>query len=395
MVGNMTAAMLGRQGVLPTRDLAPSMTRPEDQPLRVGVIGTGIGGAVHIPALMHLPDADVVAVCARREDRARQVAATHGIDYATADFREMVRDPRVEAVVVATPPYLHHQMTLAALEAGKHVLCEKPMARNLAEARDMVKMAERMGVVAMVNHEYRFTPARARAKELIDEGYLGEPHAATFTVFRSSLADPHGRPYGWLMQQDKAGGMLGATGSHHVDALRWWFGEVKSVAGAVATMVKKRRLPGSNGMATVDADDNFSILLRFVNGALGTIHVCATAPGNSGEEIMLAGSEGMLMIHGDDRLVGTRRGEPEIAELPIPERLNPEGPEFSHFLTRPVSLLMAEWLRAIRTGEPVSPSFADGAKIQEVLDGVSRSSAQGRWIDVGVGRFPVAGPTRL
>ena len=92
------------------------------------------------------------------------------------------------------------------------------------------------------------------------------------TVYRSSLDDPNGRPFGWLMEQEKAGGMLGAAGSHHVDALRWWFGDIKSVAGVTATMVKKRRLPKSTHMATVDADDNFAFLLRFANGALATIH---------------------------------------------------------------------------------------------------------------------------
>ena len=394
---DLVAARRGRQAGGAARNPDGRAVDPgaDSGRLRVAVIGTGFGGAVHVPALAQMAETEVVAVCARREERARTVAAAHGIPLATADYRALVRDPGVDAVIVATPPYLHHPMCLAALEAGKHVLCEKPMARNLAEARDMVKMAERMGVVAMVNHEYRFTPARARAKQLIDEGYLGDPHAATLTVFRSSLADPHGRPFGWLMQQDKAGGMLGATGSHHVDALRWWFGEIKSVAGAVGTMVKKRRLPGAAGMATVDADDNFALLLRFANGALGTIHVCATAPGNSGEEIMLAGSEGMLMLHGDERLVGCRRGEGEIAELPLPEEEPDAEAAATHFLAKPVTALLGEWVRAIRTGAPASPSFADGAKVQEVLDGVLRSGTQGRWIELGVGRFPAAGPTRL
>ncbi len=133
-------------------------------PIRVGVIGTGFGAAVHIPALKHLPEFEVAAVCSRRAARARSVAAEHKIPTVCTDFREMVNDQEIDAVVVAAPPYLHHQMTLAALEAGKHVLCEKPMARNLAEARDMVKMAERAGVAAMVNHEFRFLPLRSRIK---------------------------------------------------------------------------------------------------------------------------------------------------------------------------------------------------------------------------------------
>jgi predicted dehydrogenase len=356
--------------------------------IRVGVIGVGFGAAVHVPALQYLPETEVVAVCARRPERAHLAAAQHGVKIALSDFRVLVRDAGIDAVVVATPPHLHHQMTLAAIEAGKHVLCEKPMARNLAEARDMVKLAESNGIVAMVNHEFRFSPDRARAKELIDEGYLGEPHSASIVVYRSSLNDPNGAAWDWLMESAKGGGMLGAAGSHYVDALRWWFGEVKSVAGATATMVKRRRLPESTQTAPVDADDNFALMLRFANGALGTVHYSATSPHDAGDEIVLSGSDGVLILRGDGRVLGARRGE-TLADLPIPERLSPEFPNFAHPSTGPTVLLMKEWVRAIRTGVPASPSFADGVKVQELLDGVVRSAQLGRWVELTRSRFQV------
>ena len=376
---------LGAAWAEPLEDLG---VEPALEPVRVGVIGTGLGASVHLAALTFLPEMEIVAVCSRRADRALAAAHDYGIPAHLTDYRELVRDPRVEAVVVATPPHLHHAMVLAALEAGKHVLCEKPMARNLAEARDMVKIADRVGVVAMVNHQLRFLPVRARIKELIDEAYIGEPHAATLTVHRSSLNDPYDRPFGWLMEQDKAGGMLGATGSHHVDALRWWFGEVKAVAGATATMVKRRRLPESSAMAKVDADDNFAVLLKFANGALGTIHVTATAGFEGDEEITLSGSRGTLRVR-DGRLLGAELGDRALAELPIPERLDGDLPEFEHFLTQPTALLHRAWARAIRTGAPVAPSFADGVKVQELLDGAARSGQQGRWIDTSGARWPM------
>jgi predicted dehydrogenase len=257
-------------------------------------------------------------------------------------------------------------------------------------------MAAQVGVVALVNHEFRYVPVRRRIKELIAGGYLGEPQAATLTVFRSTLADPHGRPFGWLMEQDKAGGMLGATGSHHVDALRWWFGEIKGVAGATATMVKKRRLPDGAAMATVDADDNFALVLRFASGALATVQVSATAPVDTGEEIILSGSGGLLMAHGNEVLYGAQAGQ-GLEELAMPAHLqdDPPLPDFEHPLTAPTVRLLRDWIRAIRTGEPLppdAPTFADGAKVQEVLDGVHRSSAQGRWVETGGGRFSVARP---
>lgn len=367
----------------------PGVGGPRSETIRVGVIGAGFGAAVHVPALTYLPETEVAAVCARRMEHAQLAAAKHRVPKAVSDFREVIRDPAIDAVVIATPPHLHHSMAIAAIEAGKHVLCEKPMARNLAETRDMVKMAERAGVVAMVNHEYRFIPARARAKELIDEGFIGEPQSASCVVYRSGLADPNGVPFGWLMEQDKGGGMLGAAGSHHVDNLRWWFGEVKGVTGATATMVKRRRVPDSLQTRNVDADDNFSCILRFASGALATIHFSATAPLDIGDHVVLAGTEGMLAIERDGRLFGARRREPTFAELPIPERLSGGVPTFEHHLTAPTVLLMREWVRAIRSGQPAAPSFADGAKVQEVLDAVARSSQQGRWIDVSGARWPM------
>ena len=368
--------------------------RIESGPIRVGVLGTGVGASVHVPALKHQPDVEVVAVWSRRYERAAGVAARHEIPLAVTDHREILRDPEIHAVVVASPPFLHHSMVLAALETGKHVVCEKPMARSHAEARDMVRMAEQVGVVALVNHEFRYVPARRRIMELIDSGYIGEPQAATLTVFRSTLADPHGRPFGWLMEQDKAGGMLGATGSHHIDALRWWFGEIKGVAGATATMIKKRRMPEGAAMATVDADDNFAFVLRFANGALATVHVTATAPVDTGEEIILSGSGGLLMCHGNEVIFGAQAGQ-ALEELPIPDHLQDDLPEFDHPLIAPTIRLLQDWIGAIRSGDPPpadAPTFADGAKVQEALDGVHRSSVQGRWVEMGGSRFSVARP---
>ena len=370
----------------------PEMSFQTDvnEPIRVGVIGTGFGASLHLSALRENADFDTVAICSRRPERARAAALDHGIPAHLANYRELARDDAIDAVIVASPPHLHHAMVIAALEAGKHVVCEKPMARNLAEARDMQRIADRVGTVAMVNHQLRFLPIRMRIHELINEGYIGEPHAASVTVHRSSLNDPHERPWGWLMEQEKAGGMLGATGAHYLDALRWWFGEVKAVAGAVSTMVRQRRLPDSSAMAKVDADDNFSVILRFANGALGTIHVSATSGHEGDEEVTLSGSEGTLQVR-QGRLWCARAGDFSLSEMPVPERLSGGVIPGGHFLVQPTALLLRAWATAIRENRPASPSFADGVKTQELIDGALRSSQQGRWIDTSGARWPMAG----
>lgn len=371
---------------------AADRSRFTDRPVRVAVIGTGFGSAVHIPALAHVDHTELVAVCSRRQERASRIAAQYDIPTASTDWRDIINDPGVDAVVIATPPYLHHQMVITAIEAGKHVLCEKPLARNLAETRDMAKLAQSAKVVAMVNHQFRYLPIRMRVKELIDEGYIGEPHAVSMIVFNSQLADPDGKRFGWLMESDKAGGMLRASGSHYIDSLRWWLGDIHAVAGITGTMVKRRRLPDSTSTASVDADDNFAFLLRFANGALGSVHYSSTAPTDAGESITITGSEGMLIVEGDNELFGARKRDPGLRELAIPDRLNPKLPEFNHFLTRPTIMLLRDWIKAIREGDNASfsPSFTDGAKVQEIIDGVSRSGMQGRWIDTSGNRWPTS-----
>jgi predicted dehydrogenase len=156
-------------------------------------------------------------------------------------------------------------------------------------------------------------------------------------------------------------------------------------------MVRHRRLPDSSAMAKVDADDNFAVILRFGNGALGTIHVTATAGHEGDEEITLSGSEGTMQVR-EGRLWGARLGEFSLNELVIPDRLAAGFVPGAHFLVQPTALLLRAWASAIRREVPASPSFADGVKTQELIDGALRSSQQGRWIDTSGARWPMAGP---
>ena len=327
-----------------------------------------------------------MAVCSRRAERAHSAAQAFGATIATTDYRELVERTDVDAVIIATPAHLHHSMTMTALGAGKHVLCEKPMARTVAEAKDMVKMAERSNVVAMVNHEFRFIPARAYAKELIESGYIGEPYSASMSFYRSSLNDPRGVPFTWLMEQDKAGGMLGAIGSHHIDTLRWWMGDIRAASGALATMVKKRRAGDSTQMLRVDADDNFALVLQFENGAIGTIHYSATAAHEPSDLIVVSGAEGTLVLTSDGRLqagAARRAGRRHADSGPIhPRRL---GRVRIHSFTRR-STCSSNGPRRSASGTTQSPSFEDGYKVQEVIDAIGRSVQTRRSVELQRGR---------
>ena len=386
--------------VVPTgaaeQETAPPRRGTPGRPLRVGVIGVGMGAAVHVPVLVHMPETELIAVCARRTGRAIAVAAQYEVPLVTTDFRQVVNESSIDAVIIATPPHLHHQMVIAALEAGKHVLCETPMARSLAESRDMARMAVNAKVVAMVNYQTRFEPVRARIKSLLDSGYIGIPQAVNLTIFRSTLADPYSRPFSWHSQLERGGGMLGSIGSHEIDSLRWWLGEVDSVAGIASTMVDRRIMADGSGMARVDADDNFAFVIRFVSGALGTVHVTTTSGVESGEEILLSGSEGMLIAQSGGTLLGARRGESQLVEIELTPDLDTTLPKSTHPMMRPTYRLLREWVAAIRDASASpSPSFQDGAKAQELLDGVRRAGQPGRWIDTSGRKFQTAVPRHV
>lgn len=353
-----------------------------DERLGIGVIGTGFGARVHIPGFARLPEARLVAVGSARRERAEAVAAAHGIPAAYDDYRALLADPAVAAVSVATPPHLHHPMTVAALLAGKHVLCEKPMARTVAEARDMVRQARLAGVAAMINHEFRFLPVRRQIKTLIDDGYLGELRTVSLTIFRDALADPVGRPFGWLMEQEKGGGVLGAVGSHAIDALLWWFGPITGVTGRLTTTVRERYDPAGGQPRPVSADDTGAVLFQFAGGALGSLHLSSTAWHGGGEHLKVYGSAGTLVLTGG-RLLGARAGERGLRELPVetpPELRAPEGTPAS---LAPFLCLARQFVRAAGAGEAEAPTFEDGLLVQEVMGGVQKAAQDGQWAVIG------------
>ena len=352
--------------------------------IRVGVIGTGFGTIVHIPGFQSCPDTEVVAVCSARQERAEEAAAKFGIPHSFTDYREMVQMPDLDLVSVTTPPYEHHAMVMALLAAGKHVLCEKPMAMNVRECREMLDAAEARGLVHMLAHEFRLAPARAYISRLLAEGYIGQLRHVNVTLYvgarGGSLATP---AYTWAAQRSRGGGMLMALGSHYIDALRCWFGDFSGVFGRLYTHVPERRDPATGATVMADADDAFGILLGFKNGAWGSLTASMAAPFGAGARIEIYGTEGTLVSPQrgfnpppDGKVFGARVGEKELQELPVPAEYLPfEDPRDGRLL--PFRLLTDQLVQAIRTKTPAAPTLYDGLKVQEVLDGIFRSNDTG------------------
>lgn len=363
------------------------MPRSNKEQIRVGIIGTGFARRVQLPTFHATPGVQVVAVCSAHRDRAEAAAQEFGIPQAFSDYRQMLQTGELDLVSIVTPPHLHLPMGLAAIEAGTHLLLEKPMALDLSEARQLYQQAESAGIVHLIDHELRFSPARRRFKELVDQGFLGQLYQVTVSLATGLRADPE-RPWDWWSEAAKGGGLLGAVGSHQIDQLRWWFGEIERAAGLLETFIKERPLAGMGGQTRlVEADDFCSFQLRFATGALATVTLNSVARHVQGwQRVEAYGSEGTLILD-RGRLWGARSGEQELTEQTPDDPLQgqvtglPEGefPQAFIHLTR----ALVESLRQGQAPEG-SASFYDGMRCQAVLDAIRRSQAEeGRWVPCG------------
>jgi predicted dehydrogenase len=349
--------------------------------LRVGVIGTGFGSLVQIPAFRAHPRAEVVAVASGTPGKAKKAADAFGVPHGFDDWRKLV-SADLDLVSITTPPSLHHAMALAALDAGRHVLCEKPMAMSAAESEDMLAHGERARRIHVIDHELRFNPNRRKARMLIEEGFVGAPRHALLTAVNASRLDP-AKPWGWWFDEARGGGLLGAVGSHQVDLLRYWLGDITAVSGTADPVVPERPLPDGAGRRRVTADEFTTFSLRFRSGAVGTVFLSCVAAHGVGPRIEVWGDEGYLLLDAEDRLWGARQGK-ALADLTEPETLKPApGMEYVSLWGVSFVRLADHLISAVLDGAPVAPAatFQDGLAVQRVLDAVRRTTRTG-WVAV-------------
>ena len=352
--------------------------------VRVGVIGAGFARKAHVPGFLAWPNVEVVAICSGHRANAEATAQEYGIPHVVSGYEEMVRMEEVDLIDVVTPPYLHYPMVMAALEAGKHVLCEKPMALNAGESREMYRRAEDAGIVHLINHELRFNPTQMRMKELIDEGFIGRLRHVILTTITSFQSDASS-PWTWWSQREKGGGRLGAGGSHHIDQLRWWFGEIDGVCSRGRTFVDKRPLPNSSETRVVDSDDFASLLIHFANGAEGIVCLSSVASHIRGNRVEAYGDQGSLLLDAEGMLWGAREGEKEFRNLSLPDPMASVDSVAANVWTRSFAHLAKHIVDAIASGGTVQrgATFYDGLRCQQVLDATRQSWDEGQWVDIG------------
>ena len=354
--------------------------------LRVGVIGVGFGTAVQIPGFQ-AEGIEVVGVCSRRLERAQKAAADFGIPNYYDDYRDLIDRNDVDVVSIVTPPALHYPMVMAALAAGKHVLCEKPFALNTAEAFDLYSTAEKTNRTVMITHEFRWSPQRAYIRSLIDEGYLGKMKLASLRLFFGPREGVRPRPATWALDASQGGGLLFALGSHYIDALRHWFGEVISVEGRVWTHYPER-VDDAETLVSANADDTFAFTLEFEHGGSATMHASSVAPYGGGARIDLFGTEGTLVAlqigvnpPADGEVIGARAGGMGLEELAMPDKFRPFADERDG-RSMPFRLLVREFVAGVDTATSPSPNFYDGWKCQQILDGILESSRTGMRVPI-------------
>jgi predicted dehydrogenase len=381
--------------------------------LRVGLIGAGFMGKAHSMAYASMPmffwpapAMPVRAVIAEAtEELAAEGAKRFGFESSTGDWRRIIEDPTIDIVDIATPNHLHPEMAIAAAEAGKHIICEKPLARTAPEAKAMLDAVIKAGVVNMVAFNYRRTPAIALAKKYIEEGAIGEILNFRATYLQDWSADP-ASPLSWRFQKSVAGsGAVGDIGTHIIDLARYLAGEITAVNGLARTIIAERpkQADGRDALGTtrtggelgpVDVDDEMVTMLRFASGAIGSLEATRNGYGrNNFITLEIHGTQGSIAFNYE------RRDELQVFFADDPEDrrgfrtvytgpAHPYGeglwpiPALGIGYSETKIVEAYDLCKAIVEGTPASPSFEDGYRISLVADAIIESSAIEQWVAV-------------
>jgi predicted dehydrogenase len=353
--------------------------------IRVGIIGARFARDAYLPALAHIAGAQAVALASHRIDSARKAAEPYGIAHVSDDWAEMLATQKLDLVCIATPTDMHLPMTLAALDAGAHVLCEKPTALDAGQARQMLDRARARDRLHMIDHEMRFNANRALIAEMIAAGDLGQIRHVNISNIGAGWNDPASRPRGdWWSDAARGGGRLGANGSHQVDMLRWWLGEPVAVIGQALTLVPDRRDPATGAPWTATADDLSHFTLEMASGALAQVFISGVAAANMGNETQIFGSKGTLTLsNGDEKHCFAKAGQGFEDITPTDPFAAVQGLN-KGIWNRSVLGALRELTAAIAEGRPLArgATFLDGLRNQMVLDAVLAATESRRWVDL-------------
>jgi predicted dehydrogenase len=378
--------------------------------INVGMVGYKFMGKAHSHAYKDVGmffdmDADIVmkAICGRDENGVKEAAEKFGWESYETDWRKLVARDDIDVIDINAPSDAHKEIALAAIANGKHVFCEKPLALNLSDGREMLEAARKAGVKHGVCFNYRFLPAVQLAKQIIDEGKLGEIHHYRATYLQDWLVDPNA-PLAWRLKKEVAGsGAHGDINAHSIDLARFLIGEFDRVVGHNRTFVKERPIPlstsglsgqGSSEKGEVTVDDATGFLADFRNGAMGMFIASRFATGRKNANTFeIHGSKGTIrwdLERLNELEVYFREDEPNLAGFrrilatePTHKYAGNWWPTghiigYEHGFVH----IVYEFVEHLTKGVPFAPSFEDGVKCQQVLEAVDLSIERGTWVKV-------------
>jgi predicted dehydrogenase len=387
------------------------MTRP----LNIGMIGYGFMGKAHsnaysrvgqfFPELEHRPV--LKAICARSSDQAKTFAETWGYESTETDWRALIARDDIQAVDICVPNHLHRDIAIAAAEAGKWVLCEKPLSMDVAEGEAMVAAVEQAGVPNLVWYNYRRVPAVSLAKQIVEEGRIGRPfhYRASFLQDWTIAEDvPQGGAALWRLDAAAAGsGVTGDLLAHCIDTALWLNGPITSVVAATETFVKERLHQEHGKVEPVAIDDACMVLARFANGSMGTFESTRYARGHKAlKTFEMNGADGSFFfdLHDDQYLqffeyrskATGDKVEDHLAGWRRIHVTNFEHPYMDHWWVPGLTIgyehsfvhALADFLKGVETGSPAAPTFKDALETQKVCSAVLASAKSGRWEATGV-----------
>lgn len=382
------------------------------KPLNIGLIGYGFMGRAHSNAYRQVSqffDLEykpvLKAACARNEENIKEFAENWGWESYETDWRKLIERDDIDVIDIGSPNNTHHDIAIAAAEAGKMVVCEKPLAMNVAEAEAMIAAIEKAGVANMVWYNYRRVPAITLAKQLVDEGRIGRPfhYRATYLQDWTIAEDvPQGGAALWRLDVDVAGsGVTGDLLAHSIDTAIWLNGPITEVCGSTETFVKERVHAETGEKQAVGIDDACMFLARFANGSMGTFESTRYARGRKNfNTFELNGKDGSVYFDledpqilqyfeytnptnqakVEDHITGWRRIHVTNSEHPYMDRWWVPGCTigYEHTFTN----ALADFLKGIETGEFTEPTFSDALATQKVCDAVLQSAKERSWITI-------------
>ena len=362
--------------------------------LGVGIIGANVeygwGMRAHLPAILGLPEVELVAVCTAHPATASASARHYGARFTYHDYREMARNSEVELVIVCVRVPHHYPMTMAALEAGKHVYCEWPLGIDVAQAEEMARLARTKGVGHMVGLQARGSPALLHFKKLVEEGYLGRFMCATMTQFVPGLLAPRSADRVWMAPRESGANTLTIATGHAIDAFCWLLGEITELAAESRPQLTRWQMADTSESVEVTSPDNVLVTAQLANGAVASVHVASVPWHGGGWRLEAYGDEGTLVARApgtvqytEVTLQGARKGENALTDLSIPNSLTrvpdgvPQGEPFN------VAQQLQAFVEALHNGQEAEPDFHAAVRRHRLVEAIQRASDTRAWVSLG------------